>query len=369
MPPGAATPASPEKRLSQKISRRQRSAPTISDVAATAGVSPMTVSRVINGEANVRAATRDLVNAAIQKLGYAPNRAARSLAGAEELRIGLLYSNPSAAYLSEFLVGGLEQASRANLQLMVEQCELDAQEVKAAEHFIRIGIDGVILPPPLCDSQPVIEVLQKAGIPMVVVASGKPRADISAVSIDDERAAFDMTCHLAKLGHRRIAFISGNPNQTASGRRLEGYKRGLASMGIDFKAELVTDGLFTYRSGLDAAERLLDLGEPPSAIFAANDDMAAAAVAVAHRHGLDVPGDITVCGFDDTPLATTIWPELTTIHQPIRDMSKAAMELLAGEIRARRGPIRPTPKHMQLDYTFVRRQSDAAPRRRPSARG
>ena len=329
----------------------------------------MTVSRVINGEANVRAATRDLVNAAIQKLGYAPNRAARSLAGAEELRIGLLYSNPSSADLSEFLVGGLEQASRANLQLMVEQCELDAQEVKAAEHFIRIGIDGVILPPPLCDSHPWIEVLQKAGIPMVVVASGRPPADISAVSIDDERAAFDMTCHLAKLGHRRIAFISGNPNQTASGRRLEGYKRGLASMGIDFKAELVAEGLFTYRSGLDAAERLLDIKEPPSAIFAANDDMAAAAVAVAHRHGLDVPGDITVCGFDDTPLATTIWPELTTIHQPIRDMSKAAMELLAGEIRAQRGPTRSTPKHMLLAYTFVRRQSDAAPRRRPSARG
>ena len=329
----------------------------------------MTVSRVINGEANVRAATRDLVNAAIQKLGYAPNRAARSLAGAEELRIGLLYSNPSAAYLSEFLVGGLEQASRANLQLMVEQCDVDAEEMKAAEHFIRIGIDGVILPPPLCDSGFVIDMLQKAGIPMVVVASGKPRSDISAVSIDDERAAFDMTCHLAKLGHRRIAFIAGNPNQTASGRRLDGYKRGLEHCGIPFRPELVAEGLFTYRSGLDAAERLLDIAEPPSAIFAANDDMAAAAVAVAHRHGLDVPGDITVCGFDDTPLATTIWPELTTIHQPIRDMSKAAMELLASEIRARRGPLRPSPKHMQLDYTFVRRQSDAAPRRRPSARG
>src|SRR4051794_35204253 len=154
---GAATPISPENRLNQKTSRRQRSAPTISDVAATAGVSPMTVSRVINGEANVRAATRDIVNAAIQKLGYAPNRAARSLAGAGELRIGLLYSNPSAAYLSEFLVGGLDQASRGNLQLMVEQCEIGAQEVKAAEHLIRIGIDGVILPPPLCDSGPVIE--------------------------------------------------------------------------------------------------------------------------------------------------------------------------------------------------------------------
>ena len=354
--------------MNQKTSRRQRTAPTISDVAATAGVSPMTVSRVINGEANVRAATRDLVNAAIQQLGYAPNRAARSLAGAEELRIGLLYSNPSAAYLSEFLVGGLDQASRANLQLMVEQCDIDAHEVKAAEHLIRIGIDGVILPPPLCDSGPVIDVLRAAGVPMVVVASGKPPADISAVSIDDERAAFDMTCHLAKLGHRRIGFIEGNPNTTASARRLDGYKRGLERSAIELDPQLIAEGLFTYRSGLDAAERLLDIKDPPSAIFAANDDMAAAAVAVAHRHGLDVPGDITVCGFDDTPLATTIWPELTTIHQPIRDMSKAAMELLAGEIRSRRGPVRPAPKHMLLDYTFVRRQSDAAPRRRPTAR-
>jgi LacI family transcriptional regulator len=355
--------------LNQKTSRRQRSAPTISDVAATAGVSPMTVSRVINGEANVRAATRDLVNAAIQKLGYAPNRAARSLAGAEELRIGLLYSNPSAAYLSEFLVGGLDQASRGNIQLMVEQCEPDAQDLKAAEHLVRIGIDGVILPPPLCDSGPVIDLLQKAGIPMVVVASGRPPADISAVSIDDERAAFDMTCHLARLGHRRIAFIRGNPNTSASERRLDGYKRGLERSGIQFDPDLIAAGLFTYRSGLDAAERLLDQQEPPSAIFAANDDMAAAAVAVAHRHGLDVPGDITVCGFDDTPLATTIWPELTTIHQPIREMSRAAMDLLAAEIRARRGPMRPAPKHKQLEYTFVRRQSDAAPRRRPSAQG
>ncbi|HWI86680.1 MAG TPA: LacI family DNA-binding transcriptional regulator [Sphingomonas sp.] len=353
--------------MSHKISRRQRRAPTISDVAASAGVSPMTVSRVINGEANVRAATRDLVNAAIIELGYAPNRAARSLAGAEELRIGLLYSNPSAAYLSEFLVGGLDQASRGNVQLMVEQCEIGEREVQAAEHFVRMGIHGVILPPPLCDSTAVIEVLQTAGVPMVVVASGRPPADISAVSIDDEHAAFDMTCHLARLGHRRIAFISGNPNTTASGRRLAGYQRGLESSGIPFEPDLVEDGLFTYRSGLDAAEHLLDLKEPPSAIFAANDDMAAAAVAVAHRHGLDVPGDITVCGFDDTPLATTIWPELTTIHQPIRDMSRAAMELLAAEIRARRGPMRPAPQHLLLDYTFVRRQSDAAPRRRPSA--
>jgi LacI family transcriptional regulator len=328
----------------------------------------MTVSRVINGEANVRAATRDAVNAAIAELGYAPNRAARSLAGAEELRVGLLYSNPSAAYLSEFLVGGLDQASRGNVQLMVEQCEIGSQEVKAAEHLIRIGIDGVVLPPPLCDATAVIDVLRQAGVPMVVVASGRPPSDISAVSIDDRRAAYDMTRHLARLGHRRIGFIAGNPNQTASDRRLQGYKDALESMGLADEAALVAPGLFTYRSGLDAAEQLLELKDPPSAVFAANDDMAAAAVAVAHRHGLDVPGDLTVCGFDDTALATTIWPELTTIHQPIRDMSQAAMELLVSEIRARRGPMRPAPRQLLLDYTFVRRQSDAAPRRRPAAR-
>jgi LacI family transcriptional regulator len=353
--------------LNQRSSRRQSGAPTISDVAASAGVSPMTVSRVINGESNVRAETRELVNAAISELGYAPNRAARSLAGAEDLRIGLLYSNPSAAYLSEFLVGGLEQASRNSIQLVVERCEPAEQQTQAAEHLIRIGIDGVILPPPLCDSAEVIAVLERANIPLVAVASGRPPADVAAVSIDDERAAYDMTCHLARLGHRRIGFICGSPNQTASGRRLDGYRRAVDALELEKDETLIAPGFFTYRSGLDAAERLLGLDEAPTAIFAANDDMAAAAVATAHRRGLDVPSDITVCGFDDTALATTIWPELTTIHQPIRDMSQAAMEVLAGEIRARRGSVRPAPRHLLLDYTLVRRQSDAAPRRRPAA--
>jgi LacI family transcriptional regulator len=178
-----------------------------------------------------------------------------------------------------------------------------------------------------------------------------------------------MTRHLIGLGHSRIGFVSGNPNLTASNARLEGYRRALDDAGLPYDESLVTAGLFTYRSGLDAADVLLDRADPPSAIFASNDDMAAAIVAVAHRRGLDVPGDLTVCGFDDSAIATTIWPELTTIHQPIADMSRASVELLAGILRARRtGSPGGEVRHETLDYTLIRRQSDAAPRRRPAAR-
>ncbi|WP_230629617.1 LacI family DNA-binding transcriptional regulator [Sphingomonas sp. Leaf37] len=348
----------------RRPSRRSGSAPTISDVARAAGVSPMTVSRVINGETNVRPATRAAVNAAISALHYAPNPAARSLAGAGPARIGLLYSNPSAGYLSEFLVGSLDQASRSDVQIVVEKCELGEHEVEVARHLIDGGIDGIILPPPLCEAPAVLALLADAGIPTVSVATSLPREGMLAIRIDDAQAATTMTRHIMDLGHRRIGFITGNPNLSASGQRLEGYRDALTSAGIEPDPALIAEGLFTYRSGLDAAEQLLDLPIPPTAIFASNDDMAAAAVAVAHRRGLDVPGDLTVCGFDDTTLSTAIWPELTTIHQPIADMARAAVELLVGTIRRHKGGegIEPQPV---LDFTLIRRQSDAAPRHRP----
>lgn len=353
-----------EARIKNRLSRKSRDGVTIDDVARHAGVSPMTVSRVINGGANVRAKTREIVRASIAELNYAPNVAARMLAAGDDVRIGVLYSNPSSAYLSEFLVGGLDQASRGNIQLVVEQSELGG-EAEAVARLVRGGIDGIILPPPLCDNQEVHKVLLNASIPGVAVASGKPPRDLAAVSIDDYGAARAMTEHLVQLGHDRIGFIIGNPNQTASLRRLDGYRDGLAASGVALADELVEQGLFTYRSGLDAAERLLDAAAPPTAIFASNDDMAAAAVAIAHRRGLDVPSDVTVVGFDDTALATTIWPELTTIHQPIADMSRSAVDLLVAAIRAGRSGVASDPEHRILPFTLIRRQSDAAPRRRP----
>jgi LacI family transcriptional regulator len=345
--------------------RNPGSAATISDVAEAAGVSTMTVSRVINGAGNVKAKTLAAVDAAIARLNYAPNPAARSLAGARQIRIGLLYSNPSAAYLSEFLVGVLEQASLGHVQLVVEKCVAGADELRVANTLITDGIDGILLPPPLCDSLPLLSAIGLSGTPCVVVASGRPAMDVSAVSIDDFSAAHAMTSHLLDLGHSRIGFITGSADQTASSRRQEGYQAALRERGLVADQELVAQGLFTYRSGLDAAEKLLNLAAPPTAIFASNDDMAAATVAAAHSHGLGVPSDLTVCGFDDTAMAITIWPELTTVRQPIAEMSRAALELLVRKVKAHRTHSPQPSGHQVLAYTLVRRQSDAAPRRRP----
>ncbi len=345
--------------MSIKSSRGQPGAPTIADVAREAGFSPMTVSRVINGEKNVRDSTRKAIMATVARLNYSPNLAARTLAGAEQIRIGLLYSNPSATYLSEFLVGSLDEARLSHVQLVVEKCEPDQHEDEVAAELIASGIDGLILPPPLCDSKRLHALLTKADVLAVAVATGKPTKTISAVRIDDFAAAAAMTAHIVSLGHKRIGFIAGHQNQTASEQRLQGYCSALEAAGIAFSEELVRQGLFTYRSGLQAAEALLDLRKPPSAIFASNDDMAAAAVSVAHRRHLDVPGDLTVCGFDDTDFARSIWPELTTIHQPIADMSRAAVAMLVNQIRVRRSGKPVTRQVMLLDFTLVRRDSDA----------
>lgn len=322
----------------------------------------MTVSRVINKGTNVSEDKRRKVEAAIAELNYAPNVAARALAGGEDIRIGLLHSNPSSAYLSEFLVGTLAETSRTNAQLIVKACNEEREEERAIEALLKGRVDGIVLPPPLSDSPSVLEVLESAGVPVVAVATGRAPEWALSVSIDDKDAARAMTDHLIRLGHRRIGFITGHPNQTASAERLDGYCAALEAHGIPLTKELVVQGFFTFRSGLDAATRLLDLAEPPTAIFASNDDMAAAALTVAHRRGVDVPGQLTITGFDDTALAVTSWPELTTIRQPITDMAEQAVTLLIKEIRMRNAASKGVEHpHVVTPYTLIVRESDAPP--------
>jgi LacI family transcriptional regulator len=343
--------------LARKNGRRSGSMVTIHDVARHAGVSPMTVSRVINSETNVREETRAKVAASIKALRFSPNPAARNLASAASIHIGILYASSTAAYLSELLLGVLEQSSLSSCQLMLEQCENLESERKAVQRLIAGGVDGVILPAPLCDSEDALKTVVTAGIPAVLVTSGRPASGFSAVSINDFEAAREMTRHLLALGHRRIAFINGHPGHTASGQRFRGFMEGMTEAGVEVSANQVAQGFFTYRSGLEAAEKLLGNGFNPTAIFACNDDMAAATIAVAHRKSLDVPGDIAIAGFDDTPLATMIWPELTTVHRPIADMAREAVRLLIEQVRAKRSGKTPSTEHRLMKYTLVKRDS------------
>lgn len=321
----------------------------------------MTVSRVINGEGTVREETRVSVLDAIKKLNYSPNRAARSLAGGAQLRIALMFDNPSASYLSEFLMGALEEASKIDAHLEVQSCETASEALPLMRKLAEGGISGFILPPPLCDDQNVLDLANELGASAIAVGPGKAKGSNGAVTIDDFEAALDMTKHIIGLGHKRIGFIIGNPEQIASERRLSGYYAAMKEAGIEVEDELVVQGLFTYRSGLAAAEKLLSLDQRPTAIFASNDDMAAAVVAVAHRKHLDVPTDITVCGFDDTAMASTIWPELTTIRQPIREMTAWAVSAIARMSRLRRSDKKSASEVSIMPYKLIRRDSDAAP--------
>jgi LacI family transcriptional regulator len=352
--------------VEQKVSRpRRRRSATIHDVARHAGVSSMTVSRVINGEAKVRPATQRLVRESIRALHFVPNAAAKTLAGGEILRIGLLCSIPNATYVSEFLIGALERCSQVNAQLIVKRHSPADDLAQAAARLIEARLDGIILPPPVCDAPELVEALRAAGIAVIATGSIRPGSDLPSIGIDDFAAARAMTAHLVSLGHRRIGFIAGRANHASAGLRLDGYRAALADAGLAVDEALIAAGTYTYHSGLDAAEKLLADARPPTAIFASNDDMAAAAVAVAHRRGLDVPADLSVCGFDDTPLATTIWPELTTVRQPVSVISEEAVSMLAEIVRG--GAPEPAP-HRLLDFELIRRQSDAAPKSRPASR-
>ena len=316
------------------------------------------------------ALTAGTVEEAVAKLKYYPNTAARSLAAGEATHIGLLYANPSAAYLSQFLVGALEGARRAGCHLVIEACESDdpEEQSQATRRFATTHVEGVILPPPLSEAEPVLNELAAVGTPLVTVAMGRPRGDALNVRIDDFAAAREMTRYLLELGHRRIGLIKGHPQHIASIDRERGFLAALGEFGVDAKDAPIEQGYFTFRSGLTAAERMLDRDPRPTAIFASNDDMAAAAVSVAHRRGLDVPGDLSVVGFDDTAPATTVWPELTTVKQPISAMAEAALDLLLSDLRSRRSGATPAPAERVLEHSLIIRESSGPPASANAAR-
>lgn len=329
---------------------------SIREVAARAGVSVKTVSRVINNHRYVTADTRARVEAAIKALGFRPSIAARSLAGTRSGQIALLYDNHSPYYIHQIQEGCWARAQDADIRLLAQPVDVSDAQVgdKVLGLIAETHVDGIILSSPVTDCPKVLAALEEQGIAFVRISPGTNHALTSSVFMDDTQAADDMTTHLINLGHRRIGFIVGHPGHMASDQRLFGHRRALDRVGISYEPALVVPGAFDFDSGVVAARALLDLPEPPTAIFASNDDMAAGVLAVAHRRGLNIPADLSVAGFDDTTLARVVWPPLTTIRQPVRELAFTATDiLLRGD-----GAI----EHQRLGHDLIIRDSTAPPK-------
>lgn len=337
----------------------------IDDVARLAGVSTKTVSRVLNNEPNVRDATRTKVKEAAEELDYAPDFSARSLAGQKSYLIAMFYDTGSQGYLSQFQAGALSQCSEYGYHLIVERCDITS--AKSAEQLAntagRLRVDGVVLLPPLSNQPNVREHLERTRIPFVQVVPADTSKASHYLDMDDARAAHELTTYLIRLGHRRIGHIKGHPAHGASVQRYEGYCAALTDAGITLDESLVTEGLFTIESGRSGAEALLETNDRPTAIFAANDDMAAGAIMSARVRGLALPEDLSIVGFDDSEIANVTFPELTTVRQPVEDMASGAIDLLIEAIKSPNGPDGSVEiRSRQFGYELIERGSATNPK-------
>jgi LacI family transcriptional regulator len=320
----------------------------------------------LNNEANVRTETQEKVRKAIEALNYSPSLAARTLAGSRSFLIGLLYDTPSSYYIHSIQVGALERCREAGFHLILEKSNSGTKEAAAAvlSSIRQTRMDGVILTPPVSDSVAIRDVLVEQNIPYVLISPPKIDPGTNCVYMEDQRAAFDITAYLISLGHSRIAFIKGHPRHGAAKLRLLGYREALRHIAITPNNAFVKEGNFRFQSGVAAAEELLQLKAPPTAILAANDEMAAGVIVAAHRLGLKIPDDISVAGFDDVPYASITWPALTTIRQPISEMGAEAASLLLRQLPSGESSSRNNARAIAFQHELKIRESTGPARKR-----
>ncbi|WEN14661.1 LacI family DNA-binding transcriptional regulator [Rhodanobacter sp. AS-Z3] len=310
----------------------------LEDVARAAKVSPKTASRVLNDEANVSEDTRKRVLAAMEALDYRPLSSARSLAGNRSFVVAMLYDNndnPTSTYLAEIQDGVLEACDAHRYSMMMRPLRMrDDDFIRRLDALISDHHpDGVVLAPPLTDYAPLLKRLRECNVAYACVSPES--GGCIGVRMDEQAAARAIVDHLLGLGHTRIAHVLGMDGHGASRWRLAGYREAMAAAGLAVNKALVVQGAFTFGSGVAAARKLFALKNRPTAVFAANDDMAAGVMWAANEHGLKVPGDVSVCGFDDIPLASQLLPALTTVRQPSREMGRVAGLQLLESLRGR----------------------------------
>ncbi len=331
---------------------------TIDDVAALAKVSIKTVSRVFNAEPNVRPTTRERVMEAARALDYQPNLSARRLAAKRAFVIGLLYDNPQSDYIIAIQEGALQICRQYGYHMLIHPCH--EEQTNLVSDIVNLHsqgmVDGFLLSQPISENPALIEALHEREIPHVRI-SQRALGEAPCISVNDEEAAYRLTHHLIELGHRRVGFVIGHPDHGSSHDRHHGYLKAMREAGLTVDPDWVQQGLYNFESGYSAGRRLLAAAQRPTAVFAGNDHMAMGVLTAAHEQGVGVPDQLSVCGFDDTPMARYSWPPLTTSRQPIHQVALLAAEVLLKRIRRENGGDSSHLLHCEL----VRRESTAPP--------
>lgn len=310
---------------------------TINDVAKYAGVSIKTVSRVTNNEPSVKQATVDKVNEAIKVSNYQPNLAARNLAGTKSYAIGFIYDNPNAYYIIDMQNGILSACKDKGYELVIHPCNAKSDticdELTQLVKYSRLA--GLVLTPPLSEDPKVLKSLNEidANYVRIIAGEGIIEPDGLTILVNDKSGAVEITQHLIDLGHKNIAFLSGDLHHESTKERLLGYKQALTKNHLILNENYIIEGKYSFESGVEGANTLIKLKNRPTAIVACNDEIAAGALFAARLAGLDIPGDLSIVGFEDSPFSRQTWPKLTTVHQPNSEIAQVATELLIAKRR------------------------------------
>ena len=331
---------------------------TLSDIAKLAKVSIKTASRVVRQESNVSPKTRTAVEAAMKALKYRPSVAPRATVGSRSYVLALIFDNPNTSYIVELLRGALEQARKDGYHLLVEPVNLASANVAEdiTNLLVQSNLDGMILPPPLCDDPAILQALVSSGKPFARISPSISKEIGLRVEISDYAAAREMTMKLIQLGHTSIGFVTGRQGTATTRRRLDGFLSAMKDANLTVPDNFILEGTYEYRSGLEAGESLLKLAQRPTAIFASNDEMAAGLIAAAHKSGLSVPEELSIAGFDDSVIATVVWPQLTTVRQPIKEMAAAAVNMVTKQCR---GQTKDEATVQKLPIDLIMRESTA----------
>ncbi|WP_164668338.1 catabolite control protein A [Virgibacillus doumboii] len=301
---------------------------TIYDVAREANVSMATVSRVVNGNPNVKPVTRKKVLNTIEQLGYRPNAVARGLASKKTTTVGAIIPDISSIFFAELARGIEDIATMYKYNIILSNSDQNKdKELQLINTMLEKQVDGILFMGGNVSDEHVDQ-FKSSSIPVVLAATYDETNTIPSVNIDYEEAAFEATSFLLEKGNENIAFISGQDDTLINQQKYNGYLRALNGKSVNINDEYILKGDYSYDSGHEAVEQLLALNNRPTAVFVASDEMALGVIHGAQDKGYQVPGDLEVFGFDNTRLATMVRPTLSTIVQPMYDIGAVAMRLL-----------------------------------------